>query len=260
MSQKPEAPNWAAAAIVDDYTSFSKEGFWAAYHYQAAVGLQLSGLFKKSGRVLDIGCGPGWYTCVLKDLAPHINCVGVDLSTEMVEMARSVVKDENIQGVEFVEGNALKLPFPDESFDFVTSCFSFRFWGREIQSLREAYRVLKPDSLLYIADISGDIPQKKQQEILADVPDNGKEFVKRAMEMGLPTQEVDRILHQVGFDNVNHRTGGIGGYGLTDREVIEWIKEGFPIRKLNGLLNGKQWASELGKYWTHLYIRKNKQH
>ncbi|MBO8162859.1 MAG: methyltransferase domain-containing protein [Brevibacillus sp.] len=256
MSQKPTAPDWSDAPVVENYTDFSREAFWGAYHWQAAVGLYRSGLRQKKGMILDIGCGPGWLTFILKEMAPQANIDGLDLSEEMVETARLLAAQKGYSNVRFVQGDAVKLPFPDNSFDLVTSCFSFRLWSDPGAGLQEAYRVVKPGGLVYIADIGGDVPLDIRDQILDDAPQSGRTFLKLSMEMGIPLERVREIAAQAAVGPWECRVGGLGGYLPSNREVMDWVNEGFPLRQLFQLVQGKEWARELGKYWIHLYIQK----
>ncbi|UFJ42574.1 class I SAM-dependent methyltransferase [Brevibacillus humidisoli] len=256
MIQKPTPPDWSDAPVVENYTDFSREAFWGAYHWQAAVGLYRSGLHKTKGDVLDIGCGPGWLTFILKDMSPEAFCCGLDLSEEMVEAAQTIAQQKQYTDLRFVQGDAGQLPFPDNSFDLVTSCFSFRLWDDQIRGLQEAYRVVRPGGLVYIADISGDVPLEQREQILDAAPQSGRTFLKLAMEMGIPEAEVRELATKTGIPVWECRIGGMGGYLPTQREVLDWVGEGFPLRHLYSLVQGKDWARELGKYWFHLYLEK----
>lgn len=256
MTQKPIPPDWSDAPVVENYTDFSREAFWGAYHWQAAVGLYRSGLVHKQGDVLDIGCGPGWLTFILKEMAPHNTYYGLDLSTEMVETARQLAEEKGFRDLHVVQGDAVQLPFPDNSFDLVTSCFSFRLWGDPVRGLQEAYRVVRPGGLVYIADISGDVPLAQREQILDSAPQSGRTFLKLAMEMGFAEKRVISFAQQAGVPVWECRVGGLGGYSPTDRIVLDWVGEGFPLRQLYSLVQGKDWARELGKYWLHLYMEK----
>lgn len=98
--------------------------------------------FAAPGRLIDLGCGTG-------RLGRHFagrgfECVGVDLSEEMLAKAR-----ENGPGVTFVTANLVDLaPIPDASFDYAACLFStlgmVRGEGHRLAALRSAFRVLKP--------------------------------------------------------------------------------------------------------------------
>src|ERR1700687_686588 len=93
------------------------------------------------GSALDVACGSGKLTAVLAKIAgDEGRVVGLDFSPGMLEIAR---RDHS--GIEFVEGDALKLPFEDASFDASTIAFGLRTLWDPVKGLREMLRVVKPN-------------------------------------------------------------------------------------------------------------------
>jgi SAM-dependent methyltransferase len=88
-------------------------------------------------RVLDVACGPGYASAVAASRGAH--SLGLDFSSEMVAQAQA-----RYPGLEFQEGDAEQLAFPDRSFDAVVMNFGMLHFGRPERALREAYRVLQP--------------------------------------------------------------------------------------------------------------------
>jgi demethylmenaquinone methyltransferase/2-methoxy-6-polyprenyl-1,4-benzoquinol methylase len=100
---------------------------------------QATGL-TSGGSALDVACGSGKLTSRLARIAGDGGrVVGVDFSPQMLEVAR-----RDHPGIEFVEGDALKLPFDDASFDAVTIAFGLRNLADPVRGLREMLRVVKP--------------------------------------------------------------------------------------------------------------------
>jgi demethylmenaquinone methyltransferase/2-methoxy-6-polyprenyl-1,4-benzoquinol methylase len=92
------------------------------------------------GSALDVACGSGKLTADLARIAgPRARVVGLDFSPQMLEVAR-----RDHPGIEFVEGDALKLPFDDASFDASTIAFGLRNLADPVKGLREMLRVVKP--------------------------------------------------------------------------------------------------------------------
>ena len=92
------------------------------------------------GSALDIACGSGKLTAVLARIAgPGARVVGLDFSPQMLEIAR-----DDHPGIEFLEGDALSLPFDDATFDASTNAFGLRNLADPVRGLREMLRVLKP--------------------------------------------------------------------------------------------------------------------
>lgn len=92
-------------------------------------------------KVLDIGCGPGW---LVRHFAQgNANVFGIDLTPKAVSIAQQGLELFRLKGT-VVEGNAESLPFPDESFDFVTSAGVLHHTPDTEKAFREVFRVLKP--------------------------------------------------------------------------------------------------------------------
>ena len=96
-------------------------------------------------KVLDIGCG----TCVLEEsIGPTCQIVGMDLSEEMLAVGRSK-RLGNIGSLIHSDGE--RLPFRDESFDAVLSCYVVKYCD-EGRLVSEAKRVLRPGGRLVLYD------------------------------------------------------------------------------------------------------------
>jgi demethylmenaquinone methyltransferase/2-methoxy-6-polyprenyl-1,4-benzoquinol methylase len=92
------------------------------------------------GSALDVACGSGKLTAVLSHIAgPRGRVVGLDFSPLMLEIAR-----RDHAGIEFLEGDALNLPFDDGSFDAATIAFGLRNLSNPVRGLGEMLRVVKP--------------------------------------------------------------------------------------------------------------------
>jgi len=95
---------------------------------------------KAGGSALDVACGSGKLTAELARIAgPRGRVVGLDFSPQMLEVAQ-----RDHPGIEFLEGDALKLPFDDAEFDASTVAFGLRNLSDPIAGLREMLRVVKP--------------------------------------------------------------------------------------------------------------------
>jgi SAM-dependent methyltransferase len=90
---------------------------------------------RAGSRLLDVACGPGFVSEAAA--ARGAQPVGVDVATAMVERARLRRPD-----LTFVVGDALRLPFPDASFDAVTMNFGILHVSQPQRALAEAHRVL----------------------------------------------------------------------------------------------------------------------
>ena len=98
-------------------------------------------------KVLEVGCGTGVLAReVIKRVGPDGGVTGLDVSESMLGVARGICPD-----VDFRQGNAMDLPFEDESFDAVIASFMLMFVPEPELAVREMWRVLRPGGRLVIA-------------------------------------------------------------------------------------------------------------
>jgi len=110
-------------------------------------------------RILDVGCGSG---VVTREIARRVGnrglAVGVDPSPALLAVAREVAKESGVGDcVEFHEGNALRLPFPDRSFDAVVCVTVLSHVPRGEAAIPELVRVLRPGGRLGVYDLDTDM-------------------------------------------------------------------------------------------------------
>lgn len=99
--------------------------------------------------VLDVACGTGAVTrAILELLNGSGNVVGVDPSAGMLTQARAHVQ------AEFLEGEAEALPFPDDSFDFLTMGYALRHVSDLHRAFGEYRRVLRPGGRVLLLEIT----------------------------------------------------------------------------------------------------------
>jgi demethylmenaquinone methyltransferase/2-methoxy-6-polyprenyl-1,4-benzoquinol methylase len=109
----------------------------------------------EGARVLDVACGTGDLSLVLAG-AGRASVVGLDFCRPMLEVARH--KAESGPGaVPFVEGDALRLPFADETFDVVTIAFGLRNLADVFEGLRELRRILRPGGRVAVLEFSSPV-------------------------------------------------------------------------------------------------------
>jgi arsenite methyltransferase len=106
-------------------------------------------------RVLDLGSGAGTDSLVAAQMVGESGRVtGIDMTPEMLAKARAAAAELGAANVEFVEGEAERLPFPDESFDVVISNGVIDLIPDKDAVFAELNRVLVPGGRLQIADVT----------------------------------------------------------------------------------------------------------
>jgi ubiquinone/menaquinone biosynthesis C-methylase UbiE len=101
-------------------------------------------------RVLEVGCGHGGGASYLMRTLHPTSYTGLDRNRAAVAYCR---KRHNLHGVDFVNGNAEKLPFPDQSFDAVINLESSAAYPHFSRFLTEVARVLRPKGHFLYADL-----------------------------------------------------------------------------------------------------------
>lgn len=103
--------------------------------------------------VLDMGCGTGMLTLLIKRAHPDANVYGLDVDAQVLAIAQGKAKQMGT-GIVLQQGSAVALPYPDGSFDRAFASLMLHHLTREEkrQALTEAFRVLKPGGELHIAD------------------------------------------------------------------------------------------------------------
>jgi demethylmenaquinone methyltransferase/2-methoxy-6-polyprenyl-1,4-benzoquinol methylase len=107
-------------------------------------------------RVLDLCCGTGDMAFALFRQAPAAHITGADFSHAMLQLAfaKSHARRQANRRVHWVEADALRLPFADQTFDLVTSAFGFRNLADYDAGLGEIRRVLRPGGQCGILEFS----------------------------------------------------------------------------------------------------------
>jgi len=101
-------------------------------------------------RVLDVGCGAGQSTRDAARAAHQGSVVGLDISAEMLQVARERTTQAGLRNVEFVLGDAQDAPFPAASFDVCISRFGTMFFADPAAAFANIARTLRPDARLVL--------------------------------------------------------------------------------------------------------------
>ena len=107
-------------------------------------------------RVLEIGCGTGNLTLLVKALHPGVDVVGLDPDPKALDRARRKA-DRRRVSVTLDRGYSDELPYPDGSYDRILSALMFHHLGRAEKSrtLHAVARVLRPGGSLHVLDFQG---------------------------------------------------------------------------------------------------------
>lgn len=130
--------------------------------------------------VLDVGCGYG-FALSKYALLTSGRLVGIDYSPTMVDKGKEFLRESGfIERIDLVHASVLDLPFPDESFDVITShrcLMALLSWERQEEALLELARVLKPGGVLVLMEGTFDglerLNQLRSEAGLTVIPADG---------------------------------------------------------------------------------------
>lgn len=104
-------------------------------------------------QILDLASGTGDLAFELSSISES-TIIGIDISEKMLEMAKIKQAKNRIQNIQFIHGDALNVPFPDNTFDVVTIAFGIRNFENVENGIKEIYRLLKPNGRYYILELT----------------------------------------------------------------------------------------------------------
>ncbi|MBT2639106.1 demethylmenaquinone methyltransferase [Bacillus sp. ISL-39] len=180
---------------------------------------------QKGAKALDVCCGTADWTIALAEAAGKDGeVVGLDFSKNMLKIGEEKLQARNLDQATLIHGNAMELPFEDNSFDYVTIGFGLRNVPDYNQVLREMYRVLKPGGMAVCLETSQPtMPGFKQAYRVYFrfiMPMFGKMFAKSYDEYSWLQEsakdfpgmkELAKMFAEAGFNNVEYKpySGGV---------------------------------------------------
>ena len=104
---------------------------------------------QENNTLLDIGCGEGRFLSQLSEKYKNITLYGLDISSEMIKIARN----QNVKNTNYIIGESENIPLPNESVNTIFCLNSFHHFPSPTESFKEMKRVLKNQGEIIIGDI-----------------------------------------------------------------------------------------------------------
>lgn len=197
-------------------------GPWDAFHarlFDLVVAGPIASLYERladrlaprlppAGRILDVGCGAGRPTAQIARRLPRARVVGVDLSATQIALARR--EHAAVENLEFRIGDALRLPFPDRSFDAAVSLASIKHWPDPGRGVREMARVVRPGGLVFVLEADRECTRETAERFVRRwrfapvpaVPLLAWYFLRFPARQGCTAEELRRRLEEAGLCGV----------------------------------------------------------
>jgi ubiquinone/menaquinone biosynthesis C-methylase UbiE len=147
--------------------------------------------------VLDLGSGGGIDVLLsAKRVSPGGKAYGLDMTDEMLALARENQKKSGVQNVEFLKGEIENIPLPDNSVDVVISNCVINLSADKDRVLAEAFRVLRPGGRFAVSDVvvRGEVPAEVRRNV---------ELWVGCVAGALEESEYERKLRAAGFETVS---------------------------------------------------------
>lgn len=103
-------------------------------------------------KVIELGCGPGFYSCALAERFREISILGVDRSPSQLQWAREKRNALVLNNCRFKSDNVLKLSHTDSSFDVLIASRLFTVLPNRRRAVAEMFRILRPGGRCFIAE------------------------------------------------------------------------------------------------------------
>ncbi|HET6935513.1 MAG TPA: arsenite methyltransferase, partial [Candidatus Angelobacter sp.] len=162
--------------------------------------------------VLDLGSGGGIDVLLsARRVGPNGKAYGLDMTDDMLALARENQKKSGLNNVEFLRGEIENIPLPDNSVDVIISNCVINLSGDKDRVLQEAFRVLKPGGRFAVSDVvvRGELPEEIRRSMLLWVG---------CIAGALSESEYTSKLRSAGFQQIELEATRV--YGVEDARTV----------------------------------------
>jgi ubiquinone/menaquinone biosynthesis C-methylase UbiE len=152
-------PDRERADDADSIKAYNQVSRWPIFTLERHILLKSLTKIKPKGYLIDVGCGPGYLAAQISLSYADLKVVGLDNSELTTKIAKSNWSSGFYNNLEFIIGDAQRLPISNDSVDFVISSLSLHHWEDGQEAFREIHRVLEPGGRFLIFDLRRDAPR-----------------------------------------------------------------------------------------------------
>ena len=163
--------------------------------------------------VLDVACGPGMVACEFAKHAGHVT--GIDITPAMIEQAEKRQNELKLENLAWAVGDAVPLPYADNSFSLVITRYSFHHLLAPEKALTEMIRVCRPDGRVMVTDVAMEPSKSEAYDCLEIMRDPSHTHA-------LTHEEFSTLFHDSGLRDCHQSAYGV------DIELETQIRASFP--------------------------------
>jgi arsenite methyltransferase len=131
---------------------FCREKLFRDDTERIVTGLWPEGAPQNQTRLIELGCGPGFYSCRLAARFPQLSVLGVDSSEKQLNWAREKVRAQHLANCTFARVNVLNLPDESETFDNLIASRLLTILPVREKAVAEMFRILRPGGKCFVAE------------------------------------------------------------------------------------------------------------
>lgn len=175
-------------------------------------------------KILDIATGTGDFAILAQQILSPDKIIGIDISERMMETGRKKIETRKLtNNISFEQQDCTNMHFPKESFDAATVAFGIRNFENINESCREIHRVLKPDGILLLLELSSPqhFPMKQLYSIYSNIfiplmgrmmstDKNAYRYLPESVSAFPQGKEMMVILKKNGFYPIQYKTYSAG--------------------------------------------------
>lgn len=167
---------------------------------------------KSNTCLLELGCGPGTFTRKFASIQSESSVTGLDYDSNFIEFCVSEAEKLNLTNVNYQQGDALKTPFENDSFDICTSHTVIEHLPNK-EFLEEQFRILKPGGTIAVLNVKADKsirsikslePSSREEELMKKIGSVLEELQdsNKVAQYSANPQEIMETMEQVGFKDL----------------------------------------------------------